>query len=99
MLRGTAPPSIQAKWFAPYGAYSLAKFRMSLLALGMAEEFRPDGIAINCLWPRTLIATAALGVIDLGSAQEARKPEIMGDAAHWVLCSEIALPPLRSLNT
>jgi citronellol/citronellal dehydrogenase len=79
------PPSIDPRWFAPHGAYSLAKFGMSLLALGMAEEFRGDGIAVNGLWPRTLIATAALGAIDLGSAAEARRPEIVADAAHLIL--------------
>ena len=79
------PPDIRAKWFAPHGAYSLAKYGMSLLALGMAEEFRKDGIAVNCLWPRTLIATAALGVIDAGPPSEARKPEIVADAAHAIL--------------
>jgi citronellol/citronellal dehydrogenase len=84
-----APPlDIKAKWFAPHGSYSLAKFGMSLLALGMAEEFRQDRIAVNCLWPRTLIATAALGVIDVGSASEARKPGIVADAAHGILCSD-----------
>jgi citronellol/citronellal dehydrogenase len=82
------PPDIKAKWFAPHGAYSLAKFGMSLLALGMAEEFRSDGIAVNCLWPRTLIATSALGVIDVGSAAEARKPEIVSDAAYEILVSD-----------
>lgn len=79
------PPDIRSKWFAPHGAYSLAKYGMSLLALGMAGEFRKDGIAVNCLWPRTLIATAALGVIDAGPPSEARKPEIVADAAYTIL--------------
>ena len=82
------PPDIQAKWFAPHGAYTLAKMGMSLLSLGMAEEFRDRGVGVNCLWPRTLIATAALGAIDVGTAAQARKPEIMADAAHVILCSE-----------
>jgi citronellol/citronellal dehydrogenase len=79
------PPSVDPRWFAPHGAYSLARFGMSLLALGMAEEFRADGIAVNCLWPRTLIATSALGAIEVGSAAEARNPEIVADAAYHIL--------------
>jgi citronellol/citronellal dehydrogenase len=82
------PPSADPRWFAPHGAYSLAKFGMSLLALGMAEEFRAAGIAVNCLWPRTLIATSALGVIDMGSAAEARKPEIVADAAYRIVVGD-----------
>jgi citronellol/citronellal dehydrogenase len=82
------PPDIHAKWFAPHGAYTLAKMGMSLLSLGMAEEFRERGVAVNCLWPRTLIATAALSAIDVGSAAQARKPEIMADAACEILRSD-----------
>jgi citronellol/citronellal dehydrogenase len=82
------PPDPRPEWFAPHPAYSLAKFGMSLLALGMAGEFRADGIAVNGLWPRTLIATSALDVIDVGTHLDARKPEIMADAAHLILCSD-----------
>jgi len=82
------PPAIQARWFAPHGPYSLSKFGMSLLALGMAEEFRAEGIAVNGLWPRTLVSTAALAAIDVGSAKAARKPDIVADAAHHILCSD-----------
>jgi citronellol/citronellal dehydrogenase len=82
------PPDPRPEWFAPHPAYSLAKFGMSLLALGMAGEFRAEGIAVNCLWPRTLIATSALDVIDVGTSRDARKPEIMADAAHVILCSD-----------
>ena len=82
------PPDPRPEWFAPHPAYSLAKFGMSLLALGMAGEFRQEGIAVNGLWPRTLIATSALDVIDLGGSRDARKPEIMADAAHVILCSD-----------
>jgi citronellol/citronellal dehydrogenase len=83
-----APPlNLEARWFAPHLAYSLAKFGMSLCVLGMAEELRPDGIAVNALWPHTVIATAA--VRNLLGGEEAirgsRKPEIMADAAHAVL--------------
>jgi len=88
ILTVAPPPDIAPRWFAPHGAYTLAKMGMSLLSLGMAEEFRGRGVAVNCLWPRTLIATAALGAIDIGSASEARKPEIMADAAHAILCRD-----------
>ncbi len=54
---------MEAKWFAPHVAYTMAKYGMSMCVLGMAEEFRADGIAVNALWPRTVIATAALAMI------------------------------------
>lgn len=84
-----APPlDIQAKWFARHGAYSLAKMGMSLLALGMAEEFRKDGVAVNCLWPRTLIATAALRNVGVGLQGGTRNPEIVADAAYQILTAD-----------
>jgi len=58
---------------------------MSMCVLGMAEEFRKDGIAVNALWPRTVIATAALNLIPMADAKLGRKPEIMGDAAYAIL--------------
>jgi citronellol/citronellal dehydrogenase len=63
----------------------MAKYGMSMCVLGMAEEFRADGIAVNALWPRTLIATAALAMIPGVKAETGRKPEIMADAAHAIL--------------
>ncbi|PLX33107.1 MAG: short chain dehydrogenase, partial [Hyphomicrobiales bacterium] len=60
ILTLSPPLDMQAKWFAPHLAYSMAKFGMSMAVLGMAEEFRPHGIAVNALWPRTTIATAAI---------------------------------------
>ncbi len=83
-----APPlNIEARWFAPHAAYTMAKYGMSLCVLGMAEEFRSQGVAVNALWPRTIIATAA--VMNLLGGQEAmrraRKPEIMADAAYAIL--------------
>ena len=83
-----APPlQMDARWFAPHVAYSLAKYGMSLCVLGMSEEFRQDGIAVNALWPRTGIATAAIRNLLGGEAalRQCRKPEIMGDAAHAIL--------------
>jgi citronellol/citronellal dehydrogenase len=73
------------KWFAPHVAYTMAKFGMSQCVLGMAEEFRAEGIAINALWPRTVIHTAALAMIPGVDPRRCRKPEIMADAAHAVL--------------
>jgi citronellol/citronellal dehydrogenase len=81
------PLNIEEKWFAPHVAYTMAKFGMSLCVLGMAGEFRKQGIAVNALWPRTTIATAAVKNL-LGGDEMircSRKPEIMGDAAHAIL--------------
>ena len=74
------------KWFAPHVAYTMSKYGMSLCVLGMAEELRSQGIAVNALWPRTVIWTAALAM--LGGAvrpEQCRKPEILADAAHAIL--------------
>ena len=84
-----APPlesTLQARWFAPHVAYTMAKYGMTLCVLGMAEEFRADGIAVNGLWPRTAIDTEAIRLI-AGPASRARtrSPEIMADAAHAIL--------------
>lgn len=87
ILNLSPPLNMQAKWFAPHVAYTMAKFGMSMCVLGMAEELKPRRIAVNALWPRTTIATAAvrnlLGGEDIIRAS--RKPEIMGDAAHAIL--------------
>lgn len=84
-----APPlqsTLQAKWFAPHVAYTMAKYGMTLCVLGMAEEFRAQGIAVNALWPRTTIDTEAIRLIAGQAARkDARSPAIMADAAHWVL--------------
>jgi citronellol/citronellal dehydrogenase len=86
VLMMSPPPDLAPKWFGPHVAYTLSKYGMSLLALGMAEEFRTDGIAVNALWPRTIIATAALQAARL-SMTAARKPDIVADAAYEILCS------------
>jgi len=81
-----APPlNMDPKWFAPHTAYTMAKYGMSMCVLGMAPEFAPDGIAINALWPRTVIHTAALAMIPGVDPERCRTPEIMADAAHAVL--------------
>ncbi|MEJ2171943.1 MAG: SDR family oxidoreductase [Woeseiaceae bacterium] len=86
ILTLSPPLNMLEKWFAPHVAYSMAKFGMSMCVLGMAGEFRERGIAVNALWPRTTIATAAVNM--LGGDQlmrHSRKPEIMADAAHAIL--------------
>jgi citronellol/citronellal dehydrogenase len=85
ILNLSPPLSMKARWFAPHVAYTMAKYGMSMCVLGMAEEFRKDGIAVNALWPRTVIATAALNLIPMADPKLGRKPEIMADAAHAIL--------------
>jgi citronellol/citronellal dehydrogenase len=84
-----SPPlhsTLNPRWFAPHVAYTMAKYGMSLCAFGMAEEFRPLGIAVNALWPRTAIDTEAIRLIAGQDARlKTRRPEIMADAAHWIL--------------
>src|SRR6185369_6057011 len=87
ILTLSPPLNMDPKWFAPHVAYTMAKYGMSMCVLGMAEEFRTDGIAVNALWPRTVIATSAIMMIP-GAAEDIermRKPEIMADAAHAIL--------------
>jgi len=87
ILTLSPPLELQPKWFAGHLAYSLSKYGMSLCMLGLAEEYRADGIACNALWPRTTIATAAVEFA-LGGPQmmrRSRKPEIVADAAHVIL--------------
>lgn len=84
-----APPlNLDPKWFGPHLAYSLAKYGMSLCVLGLAHEFR-DRVAVNALWPRTIIATAAIRMIDGVDERGCRTPEIMADAAHAILTRPI----------
>lgn len=86
-----APPlDMKAKWFGPHLAYTMAKFTMSMCVLGMAEELKADGIAVNGLWPRTAIATAAIKNV-LGGEELmniSRKPEIMADAAYEIFIKD-----------
>jgi citronellol/citronellal dehydrogenase len=85
-----APPldsTLRPRWFAPHGAYTMAKYGMSLCVLGMAEEFRPDGIAVNALWPRTAIDTEAIRLITGEEVRRTRtrRVEIVADAAYVIL--------------
>ena len=79
------PPSLEPKWWGPHTGYTLATMGMSLVTLGLAAEFGPQGVAVNALWPRTLIATDAMNMIPGVSAANGRRPEIVADAAHAVL--------------
>ena len=81
------PPKLEPRWFAEHLAYTLSKYGMSMCVLGMAEEFKPDRIGVNALWPRTVIATAAVHNVLGGesSMKRSRKPDIMADAAHIIL--------------
>ncbi|NHN37984.1 NAD(P)-dependent oxidoreductase [Pseudomaricurvus alcaniphilus] len=93
VLTLSPPLDMQAKWFARHVAYSMAKFGMSMVVLGMAAEFKRAGVAFNALWPRTPIATAAIEFgIEGGKAliARSRKPEIMADAAHCILTQPAA---------
>jgi citronellol/citronellal dehydrogenase len=87
ILNLSPPLDMSEKWFAPHVAYTMAKFGMSMCVLGMAGEFRAAGVAVNALWPRTVIATAAVQNLLGGDAtiRGSRKPDIMADAAHLIL--------------
>jgi citronellol/citronellal dehydrogenase len=89
ILMISPPLDMKEKWFAPHTAYSMAKFGMSLVVLGLAGELRPKGVAVNALWPRTIIATAAIKNLLGGEMRlrQARSPEIMADAAYAVFTS------------
>jgi len=85
VLMLSPPPNLDPKWFAPHTAYTIAKYGMSLCVLGMSAEFAALGIAVNALWPRTVIATAAIAMIDGVQPQHCRTPDIVADAAHAIL--------------
>jgi citronellol/citronellal dehydrogenase len=88
VLMISPPLNMEERWFAPHVAYTMAKYGMSMCVLGMAGEFRADGIAVNALWPRTIIGTAALQAIPTISVEarmRTRTPEIVADAAQVIL--------------
>ena len=89
VLNLSPPLNMSPVWFKDHVAYTMAKYGMSMCVLGMAEEFRSRGVAFNALWPRTVIATAALNMLDGAiSPDNCRTPEIMADAAHAILCQD-----------
>ena len=85
ILTLSPPLDVRAKWFAPHVAYTISKYGMSMCVLGMSEEFRSLGIGVNALWPRTIIATAALQVIPGAEAERGRMPDIVAEAALHIL--------------
>ena len=90
ILNLSPPLDMDPKWFGPHVAYTMAKFGMSLCVLGMAEEFKQDGVAVNALWPRTAVATAAIKNTLGGDSimNISRSPEIMADAAYIILTKD-----------
>ncbi len=90
ILTLSPPLNLNPRWFRDHVAYTIAKYGMSMCVLGMAEEFKEDGVAVNALCPRTTIATAALQIIPGANPEAGRKPEIMADAAHYVLTRDAA---------
>ncbi|MHA6493699.1 SDR family oxidoreductase [Pseudomonas borbori] len=89
ILNLSPPLNMDSKWFAQHGPYTVTKYGMSMLTMGMSEEFKKYGISVNSLWPKTMIATAAIE-FELGSRdafKRARTPAIMADAAHAILSS------------
>ena len=86
ILNLSPPLNLNSRWFRDHCAYTMSKYGMSMCVLGMAEELRPDGIAVNALWPRTVIATAALAMLGgVAPPENCRRPEIVADAAHAIL--------------
>jgi citronellol/citronellal dehydrogenase len=90
ILTLSPPLNMEARWFAPHVAYTMAKYGMSMCVLGHAEEFKPYGIAVNALWPRTVIQTAALQMIPGVKPEHCRTPAIMADAAYAILTTDAA---------
>ncbi|XP_011172738.1 hydroxysteroid dehydrogenase-like protein 2 [Solenopsis invicta] len=83
------PLNMKPIWFKNHVAYTMAKYGMSMCVLGMAEELKPDGIAVNAVWPRTAIYTAAMDMLlSSDSSDVSRKPEIMADAVYTLLCKD-----------
>jgi len=90
ILNLSPPLSLKPHWFQNHVAYTMAKYNMSMCALGWTEEFRGDGIAVNCLWPATAIYTAAMEMLGGGPGvkSQCRKPDIIADAAYSILCKD-----------
>lgn len=87
ILNLSSPLNLNPNWFKDHVAYTMSKYGMSMCVLGMAEEFTEQGIAVNALWPRTVIATAAINMLGgMVNPENCRKEDIMADAAHAILC-------------
>jgi len=89
ILNLSPPLNLDPAWFKDYLGYTLSKYGMSMCVLGMAAEFRSRGVAVNALWPRTVIHTAAIYTLgDVVRPDNCRRPEIVADAAHAILCRD-----------
>jgi citronellol/citronellal dehydrogenase len=89
VLNLSPPLNLNPAWFKDHVAYTMAKYGMSMCVLGMAEEFRDQGVAFNALWPRTVIDTAAITILgDAVKPENCRTVDIMADAAHAILCQD-----------
>ncbi|KAH8338788.1 hypothetical protein KR074_011366, partial [Drosophila pseudoananassae] len=89
ILNLSPPLNLNPRWFANHTAYTIAKYGMSMCVLGMSEEFRSLGVAVNALWPRTTVHTAAVEMLNgPEGALYSRKPEIMADAAYAIICRD-----------
>jgi len=97
ILSLSPPLNLDPKWLGVHAAYTTSKYAMSLIALGLAEELKADVIAVNTLWPQTIIATSALNVAQVGLGEMGRKPEIMTDAAWHILTADARALTGRSL--
>ncbi len=97
ILSLSPPLNLDPKWLGVHAAYTTSKYAMSLIALGLAEELKAEGIAVNTLWPQTIIATSALNVAQVGLGEMGRKPAIMADAAWHILTADARSLTGRSL--
>ena len=89
ILNLSPPLNLNPRWFKDHVAYTISKYGMSMCVLGMAQEFKRYGVAVNALWPRTVIATAAINMLSgRVDPKNCRTPEIMADAAHAILCRD-----------
>jgi len=89
ILNLSPPLNLDPVWFKDHLAYTISKYGMSMCVLGMAAEFRSRGVAVNALWPRTVIHTSAINMLgDVVKPDNCRKPEIVADAAHAILCRD-----------
>lgn len=88
VLMLSPPLNLDPKWFAQHAAYTTSKYAMSMLALGLAAEFGVQGVAVDALWPKTVIHTAALQMIPGVDGTRCRRPEIVADAAHAIVTGE-----------
>ena len=88
ILNIASPINLNPKWFQEYTAYTIAKYGMSMCVIGMSEEFKNDGLAVNALWPKTIIDTAALRLVPGIDSEASRDPNIMADAAYSILTKD-----------